>query len=342
LSRLSGENSFIYSVGSDGDDTLILDTTFINRLIISAEDRSLDLKDRIQNINKASKLSEQLNYDKGLAESLLIKSQFEFNSGLHEHASDNLLKARTIFRQLNDHQNELEVLKQIGNFNIQSQNFKSALHSFIEYYEFAVEYKQLNDRINALAGIGFVYFRLNTSDSAVYYLNQSSQLAESNNIPYPYERNMVIISNSYYNQNEFEKASEYIRKVNIEESNVPTNPRGVYYYLYALIELKSGNDEKADSLYKLAGNIKYDNEDLITLDDLLFIKYKADSTFNRHLQAFITFREMIDHKQKIDENEFRTKLANFQVLSDIDQKQNEINKLEKEKYLKVVDLQQQL
>lgn len=182
-----------------------------------------DYKKALLYINQTAKLSETLNYTKGLAESTYYRAQVYSQRNDYYNAIDNYDKSRLYYLQLNDTLGIAKVSNSIGLIEIKRGNYAVGLKnslSAIDIFEQQGLKDQLSSAYNNLAE---AYYKTNQIDKAIDFNSKALEVRKQVN-----DRNGIItstknIADLYSIRKEHRKAIEYYEDV-LEMLN-PTNDK---------------------------------------------------------------------------------------------------------------------
>ena len=160
----------------------------------------------------ALSLSKEIDYQKGIAESLINIGNISNIEGEFQIAFDQFLNAMEIFQKINDSTGIAHVYSRLG-----------LTHHFLNNYDKALEYNKLalsiskkinkKDVENIYNNMGLAYMMTDKIDTALFYFEKSiltaTKLKNKNVVMYSYGN----IANIYLSQKKYDKALEMYKKI---------------------------------------------------------------------------------------------------------------------------------
>ncbi|WP_246277507.1 tetratricopeptide repeat-containing sensor histidine kinase [Winogradskyella ursingii] len=164
-------------------------------------------------INQTSKLSKELNYTKGLAESNYYRALIYAQRNDYYNAIDNYTKSRDYYLQINDTLGVAKVSNSIGLLEIERGNYalglKNAL-SAIEIFEEQNLNKELSLAYNSLAE---AYYKTNQIDKSLEFNFKALEVRKQLGNKVAIKATTKNIADLYSMRKEHRKAIEYYEKV---------------------------------------------------------------------------------------------------------------------------------
>ena len=172
-----------------------------------------DYKKALAFINETTKLSQDLNYTKGLAESSYYRALIYTKRNDYYNAIDNYEKSRKYHLKINDTLGVAKVSNSIGlieikrgNYAIGLKNSLSAIHIF--------EKQDLKDELSlAYNNLAEAYFKTNQIDKAIEFNIKALEIREQVNDRKGIIASTINIADLYSLRKEHRKAIEYFEKV---------------------------------------------------------------------------------------------------------------------------------
>ena len=184
-----------------------------------------DYKKALLYINQTAKLSESLNYTKGLAESTYYRALIYTQRNDYYNAIDNYDKSRKYYLQISDTLGIAKVSNSIGLIEIRRGNYAVGLKNSLSAIDI-FEKQDLKDELSsAYNNLAEAYFKTNQIDKAIEFNIKALEVREQIN-----DRKGIIastknIADLYSMRKEHRKAIEYYEKV-LDMLN-PTNDKDV-------------------------------------------------------------------------------------------------------------------
>ena len=327
-------NSFLFS--SPVDSLLIkLDSTQINEeqihilLELCNKQHNLDFKNKWIYANKALRYSNHLGYEKGVALSNLNLGIICKDAGLIDQVIDYFKDALQYFKNQNDFHNIALTTYQIGHYYSILNNYEKSLEYYRDYYSIAQENNFIEDKTIALAQIGYIYLQFNT-DSALVYLNKAIDIIKKENLTIDYFSISANIAAVYFLNGDYKKSIEFLPELESGVSDKSVNTRINLYYLFGMLNYKTGQTKRADFYFDKADSLKIDTSDYPKLGDIYQIKFISDTMQHDYKSAinnYINYSNFIIKNNKL---KFENNLANFQAFYELEEKNTEIESLLKE------------
>ncbi|MBC2846649.1 tetratricopeptide repeat-containing sensor histidine kinase [Winogradskyella flava] len=184
-----------------------------------------DYKKALLYINQTAKLSQELNYTKGLAESIYYRALVYTNRNDYYNAIDNYEKSRKYHLQISDTLGVAKVSNSIGLIEIKRGNYVVGLKnslSAIDIFEKQDLKEELSTAYNNLAE---AYFKTNQIDKAIEFNLKALEVREQINDRQGIINSTKNIADLYSLRKEYRKAIEYYEKV-LEMLN-PSNDKSI-------------------------------------------------------------------------------------------------------------------
>ncbi|MFI0428136.1 ATP-binding protein [Mariniflexile sp. HMF6888] len=216
---------------------------------------------------ESEKLSTNLDYTKGIAETTYFKSLIYAQKGDYINAISGYEKAKELFKHLNDTLGIAKVNNSIGFIEIKRGNYSKGLQYSLSAIKELEKQNLKNDLSLAYSNLAKAYQNINAIDRAITYnlkaVEVQTQLNDNTALTQSYHQ----LAELYSSKNENRKAIEYYQKVlNGKTTNVDSL-QGIIYPKIGAEYLKFNDYEKA-SQYLIEGlniNRKSNNQDGILL-----------------------------------------------------------------------------
>lgn len=260
-------------------------------------------------VNKTSKLSEELNYIKGLAESSYYRALIYTERNDYLNAIDNYKKSRDLYLKISDTLGVARVSNSIGlieikrgNYAIGLQNSLSAIHIFEKQY--------LKDELStAYNNLAEAYFKTNQIDKAIEFNYKALDVRKQLNDTEGIKISTKNIAELYSLLKEHRKAIEYYEKVlDILNPKTDQNLRGEILPKLGSEYLRFKEYDKA-SKYLVEGlkyNRKQDNKEglLRALNAIgnLNLQNRKVKLAEKQLNEAYAIAQKIDNKKELLEN----------------------------------------
>lgn len=162
--------------------------------------------------NQALELSEELDYNKGIAKALNIIGSGYYYLSNHEKTLEYYLKSLEIYKDIGDKFEIAASINNIGNVYYNLSNYNRAL----EYYLRSLKiFEDINDKKNigrSSNNIGNIYSEINNYDKAIEYYLKSLKITEEIKDKKRIANVSNNIGNFYSEINNYDKAFKYLLK----------------------------------------------------------------------------------------------------------------------------------
>ncbi|MCT4630255.1 tetratricopeptide repeat-containing sensor histidine kinase [Winogradskyella sp.] len=172
-----------------------------------------DYKKALRYVNQTAKLSQELKYTKGLAESTYYRALIYAERNDYYNAIDNYDKSRKYYLQISDTLGVAKVSNSIGLIEIKRGNYNIGLQNSLSAIEIFENQNLYDELSTAYSNLAEAYFRTNQIDKAIDFNFKALDINQKIN-----ERDGIIsstknIAELYALRKEHRKAIEYYEKV---------------------------------------------------------------------------------------------------------------------------------
>ncbi|WP_461589320.1 tetratricopeptide repeat protein [Winogradskyella sp.] len=126
-----------------------------------------EYKKALQYINQTAKLSETLNYIKGLAETTYYRGLVYSSNNDYYNAIDNYNRSRSYYLQISDTLGVAKVSNSIGLIEIRRGNYSVGLENSLSAIDIFEERDLVDELISAYNNLAEAYFKTNQIDKAI-------------------------------------------------------------------------------------------------------------------------------------------------------------------------------
>ena len=210
-------------------------------------------------VNKTSKLSEHLNYTKGLAESSYFRALIYTERNDYFNAIDNYNRSRKHYLQIGDTLGVAKVSNSIGLIEIKRGNYAVGLKNSLSAIEIFEKQDLKGELSSAYNNLAEAYFKTNQIDKALDFNFKALDIRKNINDTKGIKASTKNIADLYSSRKEHRKAIEYYEKV-LEVLNPETDQdlRGEILPKLGSEYLRFNEYDKA-STYLVEG-LKYNRE----------------------------------------------------------------------------------
>ena len=221
---------------------------------------------------ESEKLSTNLNYTKGIAETTYYKSLIYAQKGDYINAISGYEKSKKLFKDLNDSLGIAKVNNSIGYIEIKRGNYSKGLQYSLSAIKELEKQNLKKDLSLAYSNLAKAYQNINAIDRSITYnlkaVEVQSQLNDNTALTQSYHQ----LADLYSSKNENRKAIEYYQKILDGKATNTDSLQGIIYPKLGAEYLKFNDYEKANQ-YLIEGlniNRKLNNQDgiLLTLNSL--------------------------------------------------------------------------
>ncbi|MCG8701618.1 MAG: ATP-binding protein [Bacteroidales bacterium] len=211
----------------------------------------------------------------------------------------------------------------------------SALYFYLEALKFAKDDYAL---FHLYYNIGGLYSGMK-NDTALFYFDKYLELVEDGNHE---NHRWDAYSNYAYHYAQKQKYDEAIKWL---EKALPYNPYDTLnnisvsdYIFISQVFLVQGKIRKAKKYLKLADDFGYIHMNLTNKKSYSKVKFVFDTTFGNYNQALVHYTKYAELMDTIAQNNYNSKLANYQAKYDLERKESTIKMLHNENELKSLKL----
>lgn len=286
--------------------------------------------------------AEQLDDSLLIAESNLTLGK-GFNAlGANIEALQYLSKALNIYRDLSDAIQVAYTLKEIGNIYYRQGEYLSALNYYNDVLSCGRSLKDTSLLTLALIGKGAVYGNINKLDSAMYIFEETFNLSRKNNDKSTEVHSLYNIGDVYRFTNRPAQALVVFKRLE-EGYDVATVNSKILTSLYfsmsgAYVSIQNSEQARkyADKMWEALQNDPRSDHKM----RYHFLSFQIDTLENNYSAAIenhIAFKHISD---SLNGSQFKKDLANFQILYDLNTKEQEIERLMLDNELKSLSIKQ--
>jgi signal transduction histidine kinase/tetratricopeptide (TPR) repeat protein len=260
-------------------------------------------------VNQTSKLSEQLNYTKGLAESSFFRALIYSERNDYFNAIDNYNRSRKHYLQINDTLGVAKVSNSIGLIEIKRGNYAEGLKNSLSAIDIFEQQDLKGELSSAYNNLAEAYFKTNQIDKALNFNFKALEIRKLINDIKGVKASTKNIADLYSTRKEHRKAIEYYEKA-LEILNPETDQdlRGEILPKLGSEYLRFNEYDKA-STYLVEGlkyNRKQGNDEgilraLNAIGNLNLQKRKVKLAALQLNEAY-TIADKIDNKTELLEN----------------------------------------
>ncbi|MBU2930193.1 tetratricopeptide repeat-containing sensor histidine kinase [Winogradskyella psychrotolerans] len=300
IDKLTVQIAYLNADSTKVDMSLVL----INELY-----ESKDFGKALLYINETSKLSEDLNYIKGQAESNYYRALIYTERNDYFNAIDNYKKSRNLYLQIRDTLGVAKVSNSIGLIEIKRGNYKIGLQNSLSAIDI-FEKQYLNDELSlAYNNLAEAYHKTNQIDKAIEYNFKALEVRKQINDKEGIKISTKNIAGLYSELKEHRKAIEYYEKaLDILNPKTDEDLRGEILPKLGSEYLRFNEYDKA-SEYLIEG-LKYNREQknneglLRALNAIghLNLQKKKVKLAEKQLNEAYSIAQKIDNKTELLEN----------------------------------------
>ena len=316
----------------------------VDSLIVkSSELRGKDTRGSFQSARQAFIISQDLNYQNGLARSHNLLGINYFDFGDYERAVNHYFSAIKIEEALDNDDRIASILNNFALVYAEQGNYDMTAYYLMESIEKRKSIGQTSEAFTSTNNLGVLHRRQGEYDKALdyFYMTAKGSLEEEpdSNL---YMTATLNIGNTYRNQGEFEKALPYLVKAADYFENNSQRLNQVYVNLFLSnlyrdkMELETALKHALTSI-ELA-QVERHREGLKDAHQLAAEIYELNGDFRKAHAHFQTFHQITD---TLNNSERVQRINELQIRFDVEQKDKEIELLNRESDLKQAELARQ-
>lgn len=254
----------------------------------------------------------------------------------HEYLKDSALfyykEAMRLADKSHDEYQYAYLLNNIGLLKYTAGHYTEAEHDFKESYHKARKVKHIRLQTHVLNNLAITYIAQNKTDSAIIYLNTLIKTLK----PYKHIREMSVayfnLSRCYQEKYEYNSALLYLDSATALAQILPEKIYNIrsfngYARIYRATKRYKEAILYAEKALSLSENTLY-IEDLILAHQTLALSYEQIKNYQKALYHYKYFKQYNDSLQKLNKQKL---IAEYQAQYQVEKKEKEIQKLEKQR-----------
>ncbi|AUP80382.1 ATP-binding protein [Flavivirga eckloniae] len=226
FSQTNDVDSLALELAYQTQDTLKIETSI--KLIKSLYDIN-DYDRALKYIIESEKLSNNLNYNKGIAEITFYKALIYAKKDDYINAVSGYEKSKALFYQLEDTLGVAKVNNSIGLIEIKRGNYAKGLQFSLAAIKELEKRDLLNDLRLAYSNLADAYYNINASDKAIEFYLKALEVQEQLKDSKGTNRSNSQLAELYSFKKEHRKAIEYYEKVLANKKTINDSIRGRVY-----------------------------------------------------------------------------------------------------------------
>jgi len=260
------------------------------------------------------------------------------NQGAFDKALENYLTAESVYAKSGNKEGQAATHNNIGTIYSLKKDFERSKKYFEESAKAFTELGDTTRRIGTLNNLGNIYSDMGRYSEALEYFNQSLTLAEKLKLK-PIDP-LINIGNMYIRLNEPKKAIEFLNKAATlaEENSDPLTLMTVRTSL-ANAGIASSDFPGAEKNLLDALQVCRKLQALYMEPQILKSLAETFARQNRMKEAYNYMQEYDRAREKIFSEESSRRIAQMEMVIDIQEKEKQIEALKQEEELKSIELQ---
>lgn len=247
------------------------------------------------------------------------------------------LTALKIYEELDNKEGIATLKNNIANIYSMKKDYGQALHYLEESYDLFVELKDKNRIIGSMNNLGNLHLDLQLYEKAMKNYSQAYQLSKQNGVAFADPLNNL--GNIYFKQGNYQKAIEhYNMALALEEQN--NNRLGILNTItnIGIAYTKAGQLKPAQENLKRAEQLANELQAYSYMPPIL--KYNANLLYKqgKAKDAYETLIRYDSLREKIYGEESTKKIAQMELVQDFQEKEKEVEMLQKEDEIKTLQL----
>ncbi len=286
------------------------DTTTVIELNKKAyENRLVDPQQTLDLANRALKMSQDLDYTRGIAESFRNKGIAKYYQNESDSAIENYLQSLTYFNEAKDLSGEAKVYNNIGNL-YRDFDYDKAIDWFNKSLEIAKRLG-IKDLIAGLnLNIGIIYQKQKKYNQALQSFEQSQKLFEEIKNPTGITTSYQNIGVTYFRLNQLQKAEENLIKAvtNAKQFDLNFIIASCNLTLSSIYIIKGEYIAAENSITEGKSFAQIIGDDKLQ-SDFLHVSYELEFKRKNFEKALSFLREVYEHDSVIYNNRISNQLA---------------------------------
>lgn len=313
-------------------------------LAISRQNRNIDLRKGLEAARKGMQMAKSLQYQSGIAHAHNLLGISFVRLGAPDQALEHYFTSLDMYREQGNKDRAASLLSNIALLHMFQENYAQAAEYFKKAINQQKEIGNDTSRVVTTVNLGVNYYYQGKYEQSLKYYRQALKVL---NGPVDYEFMKMItltnIGNSYVELGEYERAERNLLQAigYFDRNNLTRNQAGAYLYLAKLYQRWGSRDEQALEYArrglekaKTADNKQYIIEGYERLAEI----YEDQ---NDYRQAYNLYKQFKAVQDSLLNSERMAKIEEMQTRFDVDQKNKEIELLNKEAALKEAQLGRQ-
>lgn len=324
------------------DSTQLTEEQVELKLKIAEEKKNTDIRSALICARQALSDAENLNSLRWIAESKLAIGEYYDYLGVNSEALNHLQEALEIFQELNDHSKRLSTLRLIGNNYYYLSQYELAKDYFEEVLEYAHENNDTILIIEGLINKGAVFGNTGEMDSALFMFQQSFELSQAIGLLEKEIHSLYYIADVHLYSDKILKALELFHDLENNYDLATVNPRNytgllnsmtlAYFRLEQIPQALKYSRKTKEALEKYPRDVQE--------KQYYYNRYIIDSLRGDWEGAFRAFQIYHNIEEIRDNENFKSQLANFEIIYDLEKKENKIQMLTLDNQLKDYKIKQ--
>lgn len=292
---------------------------------------------------QALELSRSLNYSEGISDSYRMLGSLYIIFGDYDIALDYLLDALEMYTEKNDIGKAGQIQNKIATVHVMQENYALATTFFQSAVDQLKEIGNLELMAQSLMNLGVSYYYMEEYDRALEYYESTRRITETE-IDFP-RLNMIAITNIgnvLIEMERYEEAEEYLKRTIqfFDENSYYVNLSGSNLYLAKLYN-RINNFEEALRYAERGLDVALSiNQSQYTLEghEMVARVYENLGEYEKAHEQFKLY-----HEEYVDvlSREKSTQISQMQIQFDVEQKDQQIELLNKEAALSAAELSEQ-
>jgi signal transduction histidine kinase len=306
--------------------------------------KNTDIRRAIVYAQQALDDARKLETKRLIAESRLAIGNCYNYLGANVEALENLAEALDIFEELGDKLKMAKTIREIGNIYYHSREYELALVYFDDVYKCGKTENDTSLIIQSIIGKGSVYGNTNRLDSAMILFNETFSLSKKIGDKSTEVHSLYNIGDVYLYSNRPEKAISIFKAIEQRYNLHVLNSRliaSLYNSMtYASIKLNEIDQAKYYSQKVSEALVLYPR--INHKVSYFFYRFQIDTLEKNYTSAidnYISYKQLSD---SINSNHFNERLANFQIVYELKNKEREIERLMLDNKLKDLTIRQRM
>lgn len=302
----------------------------LKNLIEHTEDQFIS--DPMEAVNSATEIIEQSRLEKYTefeAEGHHLLGNAYAELSMYDKSLMHTHKALKLYQEMDNATKIVKLTNNIGNLYWHNENYTKAYEFYAKAHQLAVNNKLDNNIPPTLMNLGLALSKMGQIDSALFYYRKSLKLVEQENDIY----GTGIISNNigavFYRNRQLDSAISYYHKARINRVPLQTQIQSLIFSNLTKAYVLKNELRNAEIYLDSANFLSAESRSYTALKGYHNAKFMVDSVKGDFNSAILSYQTFTAYKDSVYNERFTNKLAHFQSVYDLDEKEKQLKLISK-------------